>query len=398
MRPAGRDNIAMRWLYPDEHDHEENAARNAVVSRMDKWWLSFAAQADGIHAYLRGGPEFDIAEFMSAQLEAVDPRLGWEFGVADDGRSRLVISVDGYLGLRPMVDAMLARAPQLAGWEFLNAHPADSMASALSAVEAETDHALGRASVRAEVRSMNRVDLQFYLPDADGHDLAHTQAVIAAGRLLGEDALARWVGSIETVQGAQATQDGQWLPLDELQQAVFTEVAGVNAKLPDKPLVAMVKDLRWSLWRLSPPDMPDYPREQDLIMGSSALDEMSACAQLGAPFDSRRYSKVGETFCFLKFDGEGRKVGPRMDERKKVEAELGAALIEHQLGCVVGAGTGKRYSYLDLALTDVSRSIPVIRGWMQRAIVSQRSWLMFHDAWLADEWVGIWPETPPPPK
>lgn len=385
----------MRWLYPDPLDHEENAARQAVVSRMDLWWQSFAAQADALAAYLHGKGEFDLPEFMAEKLEAVDPRLGWEFSAREAGACRLVISVDGHLNLRPMVDALIARAPRLAGWEFLNAHPADSLDGALSAVEAETEHALGRASVSASVRSMNRVDLQFHLPDTRAPEVAQAQAVIAAGRLLGEDALARWVGAIETVPDRG---QGLWQPLDELPQAVFTEVAGVNARLPEVPLVSMVKDLRWSLWRLSPPDRPDYPREQDLIMGSSALEEMSACAQLGAPFDSRRYSKVGETFCFLKFDGEGRKVAPRMDERKRVEADVGAALVENALGCVVGAGTGKRYSYLDLALTDVPRSLPVIRGLMQKHTVSNRSWLLFHDAWLADEWVGIYDDTPPPPR
>ncbi|MBX3475016.1 MAG: hypothetical protein KF754_11585 [Planctomycetes bacterium] len=384
----------MRWLYADSNDHEENAARRAVLSRIEKWWSAFAAQADTIHAYLHGAAEFDLPEFMTAELEAVETRLGWEFGTAGGGLARLVISVDGHLSLRPMVDAMIARAPHLEGWEFLNAHPADSIESARSAVEAETSQALGRASVRASVRSMNRVDLQFWLPDA-GDSVARTQAVIAAERLLGEDALARWVGAIETVESQ--SQGGEWLPLNELQRAVFTEVAGVNARLPDRPLVSMVKDLRWSLWRLSPPEQPDYPREQDLIMGSSALDEMSACAQLGAPFDSRRYSKVGETFCFLKFDGEGRKVAPRMEERKKVETAVGYALMEQQIGCVVGAGTGKRYCYLDVALTDVPAAIDRIREQMRAAGVSPRSWLLFHDAHLADEWVGIYDDTPPPP-
>jgi hypothetical protein len=133
-------------------------------------------------------------------------------------------------------------------------------------------------------------------------------------------------------------------------------------------------------------------------MGSSALDSMSACAQLGRSFDSRRYSRVGETFCFLKFDGEGRKIASRMDERKEVEKSVGKALVDAELGCVVGTGTGKKYSYLDLALTDVAASLPIIRERMRDCGVATRSWLLFHDAHLSDEWVGIHEGTPPPPK
>jgi hypothetical protein len=35
---------------------------------------------------------------------------------------------------------------------------------------------------------------------------------------------------------------------------------------------------------------------------------------------------------------------------------------------------------------------------MRAAAVANRSWLLFHDAHLADEWIGIYEDTPPPPK
>jgi hypothetical protein len=67
------------------------------------------------------------------------------------------------------------------------------------------------------------------------------------------------------------------------------------------------------------------------------------------------------------------------------------------LGAVIGGGTGLRYSYIDLALTDVERAVPVIRERLQRGRIGRRCWLQFYDDALAAEWVGLWPDSPEPP-
>lgn len=379
----------VRWIYTDDRDTEETAARRAVVSRIELFWQAFAANAPRFD-----DDDFDVAEFMRDHVDAVDPRLDWEIGPGrNGGKHRLVITPADNLALRPFCDAFLARAPQLDGWEFYHCRMPESADAARHAVEALTDHNLGRLKVAARVRAMNRVDLAFWLPDAPGDDVAMAQAELAAAHLLGEEAMGRWIGTIET--HTDEPRDG--VALEELTGRVYNEVAGIDAALPDRPLVQMVDKLQWSLWRLSPPVKDDYAGHEDLIMGSSALDEMSACAQLNAGFDSRRYSKVGETFCYLKFDGDGRKVAQRMDERKLLEPAVNRALVDAGLGCVVGAGTGKRYSYLDLALTDVRRASDLLVPLAARVGLSRRSWLLFHDTSLGHEWIGLYDDTPPPP-
>ncbi|MCB9935247.1 MAG: hypothetical protein H6840_06105 [Planctomycetes bacterium] len=384
----------MRWLYPDPDDHEENASRTAVLTRIERWWAAFAGNATEIHDSINDESEFDVSAFMRGSLEQIDQRLGWEFAEADDV-DRLVITPEHRLQLRPLVDAIIARAPKIQGWQFLHARPPEHPEEALAAVEAETENPLGHCEVSTAIDDMNRVTLKFYLPDAIDRELAAVQGAIAAEALLGEEDFARWIGRIEVVD----REDGSnWARLEELRDKVFGEVTRVDARLFDTPLLMNVDRLQWGLWRLSPPLKDEYPRQQDLIMGSSALESMSACAQLGQKFDSRRYSRVGETFCFLKFDGDGRKIAARMEERKQVEKAVNEALIEAKLGVVVGTGTGKKYSYLDLALTDVRQAMPVIIEHMRASAVAERSWLLFHDAHLADEWVGIYEDTPPPPK
>ena len=68
-----------------------------------------------------------------------------------------------------------------------------------------------------------------------------------------------------------------------------------------------------------------------------------------------------------------------------------------QLGCTIGGGTGLRYSYIDLALTDVPRSAEIIRRVLQEGNIPKRSWLQFFDCEWRQEWIGIWDDSPPPP-
>lgn len=386
----------MRWLFPDPEDREENAARSAVLSRIDRWWQSFTEHADEIRDSFHDDSEFDIPAFMRGSIEQIDQRLGWEFGPALNGDGdRLVITPEHNLGLRPLTDAIIARAPKLPGWEFFHARPPEPANIALAVVEGETENELGHCEVCAAVDDMNRVTLKFYLPDAIDRELGGVQGAIAAEALLGEESFARWIGKIEVIDREEGDD---WAPLDDLHKIVFAEVERIDEGLFATPLVLNVDRLQWGLWRLSPPNKDEYPRQQDLIMGSSALETMSACAQLGQSFDSRRYSRAGETFCFLKFDGEGRKIAARMEERKLIEKAINEALIPTELGVVVGTGTGKKYSYLDLALTDLKQAVPEVINRMRAAKAANRSWLLFHDAHMADEWVGIHKDTPPPPR
>ena len=67
-----------------------------------------------------------------------------------------------------------------------------------------------------------------------------------------------------------------------------------------------------------------------------------------------------------------------------------------EVGCYVGGGTGLRYSYLDLALTDVARAVVIMRV-LREGNIPKRTWIQFFDTDLQTEWVGIWDDAPPPP-
>ena len=81
-----------------------------------------------------------------------------------------------------------------------------------------------------------------------------------------------------------------------------------------------------------------------------------------------------------------------------IDSPSDAAIVPEAVGGVIGGGTGRRYSYIDLSLTDVKRAAELMRPALRKGRIPPRTWLMFFDDELADEWVGIGEGGGPPPK
>ena len=84
--------------------------------------------------------------------------------------------------------------------------------------------------------------------------------------------------------------------------------------------------------------------------------------------------------------------------RSKFEDALNPVLVAATAGCCIGGGSGLRYAYIDLALTNLKQAVPLIRQILAEHQAPLRSWLLFHDDDLAAEWIGIYEQTPPPPE
>jgi hypothetical protein len=158
----------------------------------------------------------------------------------------------------------------------------------------------------------------------------------------------------------------------------------------------------WTSFGLKPAEQDDYAGRDDLFFVATCEPELFQAAMNDRVFHSPRFSRAGETFAYLKIDRSGdesRGVAPidSADARGAIEEAVNATLGEHGLGCTTGGGTGMMYAYVDVALTDVRRAIPVLRDLFRRRCVSRRAWLLFFDPELAEEWIGIHDDTPPPP-
>ncbi len=401
----------MRWRFIDKNNRAEVAEREIVIQKIEAWWEEFAKRADDIAASFSGKCDLDLPAWMDEHLQSIDPNLMWEYGPAIQVKGhRLVITPECDHHLRPLVQSILAKAPDLNGWEFYEHRLVEDIESAQSTVEGRTGCNLGEMKFRASLGRNNRIDLNFGSPSKSRikDKSAFNAAFVATETLLGEKVLNDWIGVIEVspIQAPStltsllglARKPPQWISLDRLYDTVNSLIGSIHDQLPPDPHYKWItEETNWTLWELKPETADDYVEQSDLIVGKSANPAMWTAARNNELFCSDRFSRCHEKFCYVKIDGSDGFDESEFADKSEVEDALDEALKPQKLGCQVGGGTGLRYSYIDLALTDVNQGIEAIKQRLRSGKVPKRSWILFYDSDLAAEWIGIYDDSPPPP-
>ena len=393
----------MRWRYVDHEPPAEARERAAVVECIDRWWATFATAADAIDAHFDRGADVDVPSVM-AELAVVDPALMWEFGPAvDKSGHRLCITPEGRRDLWPLLEVVLGRAPSLPRWEFHGERLPDSPRQFANIVDGRTTVPVDGVTASVAPGYGHLIDVRLHLPTDrwPGDDEARRFAFYTTERLLGEGVMNRWIGDVDAVSDPPADP----VPLPALAAAVQAEVDRLLATLPAVPRYRHRADLspeadRWSSFELTPRPAvaDDFPNWSDLFVAITPEPTLFQAAHARG-FDSARFSRCGETFCYLKTDGrDGFAADSPFADRGDVKDALTDALSAAGLGCTLGGGTGRVYSYVELALTDVPAAADVVRAVLRDGRLHRRSWLLFYDADLAAEWIGVRPDTPAPPS
>jgi hypothetical protein len=391
----------VRWLFHDPDDRREAVARKRILGRIADWWDAFESKSKAIGDLFAGKRKWDLPEWMSETLGAVNPDLCWEYGPAVETKGhRLVITPESRKYLRPLVRAILDRAPDLPDWEFYAYRLAENLEQAQAATEGRTGGTLEGVVVEMQIGAENRIDLLFRSPvtEDENDQKALNIALVATETLLGERTLDRWVGAIEAASlPAGETKGKRSIPLSRFKDTFDSLVESIRDGLPGKPYLAWIAKAKWSMLELKPEPADDYLNCDDLIVATTTNVEMWKAAHSGRPFYSQRFSRCKETFAYVKLDSGNRRRGREAEDRGKIEDAIDDALLANDLGVHVGGGTGLRYSYIDLALTDLERGVERVRRTLRKLGVDERTWILFFDADLAAEWVGVYPETPEPP-
>lgn len=387
----------MRWLFHNPADANESQSRREVLARIDAWWSAFTAQTQALSDLFSRRQNWDLPNWMAENLQSIDPNLMWEFGPAvAGGKHRLVITPEWRHDLRPLVNAILDRAPRIAGWEFYPYRLPEDAAQARLAVEGRTGGHLDAWRVQPAVGQHRLIDLRFVRPEADRDpDNGFHTAFVATETLLGEELLNKWIGAIEVTERV----DGPPRPVtpDRLKPTVVSLIESLREQLPEQPCLNWVDEAGWSMFELTPQQAEDYPHQLDLLVAKTPDAGRWRAARIPSRFCSERFSRHGEVFCYLKLDGSEGLDQEKFADKSEIEDALDEVLRPEGLGCQIGGGTGLRYSYIDLALVDVKSGIEAIVRRLRAGNVPHRSWIQFFDADLGAEWVGIYNDTPPPP-
>ncbi len=332
---------------------------------------------------------------MHDTLQAVHPNLMWEYGRGLHGGHRLVVTPEAEHGLRPLVEVLIARAPTLDGWEFYGHRVREPHEMLAPTISGRCGSDLLLTAAAAERGDLNRVDLTFVRKTKllrSTRNQALEQAFVATETLVGEECMNRWIGEIDV---ARRVQHPVLLPA--LATHVDDVVTAITDSLPKQPYSSRIDNDDWSMLELKPDAAEDYSRHDDLLVAVTADVELWRACHLDPQFSSKRFSRVGEVFCFLKIDGADGLDDSSFDDRGDIDDAVSEALAQEGLGCTIGGGTGRRYSYIDLAVVNPERSIPLIQRVLQQGGIPRRSWILFFDSDLQREWVRVPDDAPAPP-
>ena len=300
-----------------------------------------------LERFFNNDAEWDLAGWMREHLQSIDPRLMWEYGPGANRGHRLVITPEGAHHLRPLVDEIIARAPQLPDWLFFNHRTPEPVGHMARTVHARSgvEPAFTAVALAPGRAQPHRLTFQFPAGFLEyQRPVAHTQAVVAAEALLGEDLLGDWLGKLD----AEA-RVAHPLPPSALPRA-FAALAGTQrAKLPAEPLLDLVDCFAAHHDRVEPQASRGLRASLRSALGAHPAPELWRNAHSDQRFWPGRFTRCGETFCYLKIDRGEMESDPRLDHHVRFETPLDGALRSRRYGCVIGAGTGLRYTYVDLA-------------------------------------------------
>jgi hypothetical protein len=390
----------MRWLFADPANPQEMSRRNQVFGAIDAWWRAFQGKTSDLSALFRRKSEWDLVRWMHDFLGAVDPRLMWEFGPAKSQEGhRLVITPESERWLRPVVRSLLERAPKVAGWEFYPNRLPEDVPHTILTVEGRVGANITGAVVAASLAPARKIDLWFDFPQQRFDErTARNAAFVAAETLMGEYVLDTWIGGISLLSDDPEAKLRP-LPMDRAQATVGALVRSVQEQLPQARLADIsIEESKWKSAQIQPDEeADDYPGRSDLIYVTVLDVEMFRNVQSGLIFTSACHSRCGELFCYLKIDARDVPSNQVVEFRGAIEDALNPALVAAKVGCCIGGGSGLRYSYIDLALTDLNAAVPIIRQVLAARRVPLRTWLLFFDDELSREWIGIYGQAPEPP-
>lgn len=166
----------------------------------------------------------------------------------------------------------------------------------------------------------------------------------------------------------------------------------------DVPWHMRSEDQPHQMFRLHPIEQADYPGRSDLFVGYTALPALWERFHSSEPVHSTDFSTCGETFCYLKIDGINGLEGSAFEDKSQIECTLDEALRSFKVGCVLGGGTGLRYSYVDFAVTDVSMACDIICKVLRAGRIPNKTWILFFDSDKRDQCIGVWADTPSRPR
>ncbi len=388
----------------DAYDVAASRIDAPTRANIDAFWRAFEKIAPQLDDAFNQRAQFDIVGETSAALGPF-ASLEWEYGPGAEGGHRLCVTAGADPKALVLARAIARAAPVIPGWTFSDVRPAEEDDDVVrQKVEGRAGQALPDLQFRLFDDEAHLIGVEVIVPPKTDSSLACVLAEISVSCLIGEADERIWIGGVRPGKpggGGLFRKAPPTLSLNELKSAISMMQRQIDANLRDDRWidVDLEKDaVAWSsLTASADPDAPPVFRN-DLMVAITPYPERLSAALTSPQFHSRRFSREGETFAYFKIDGaEDGSLG-ELEDREDLENLIGGALREAGLGASIGGGTGRQYSYVELALIgDLNEGLEVMASALKAVGIGRNCWVCFDEPGLELFYVPIWPDAPPPP-
>lgn len=381
----------MRWLTVPPDDQVGQAKKAEKIRAMDAFWAEFARE----EGRLRHAGQAE-ADWLTGQVSKVDERIMFEVTNSDvSGQMEFALTPEGESHLRPMVAEFVRRAPQLRGWKFLEYRSALTGMELGDAVEARLGHEITAKGLDFNL-DRGRVNLNYHFAGiGKPGDLQFQEALVLTELLVGEETLDVYTGSINAQVSIMPRPS---VPLNRMAAEFARKKEELAFKCPPAPRFQTPFDDR----TMAMVDLRASAQDSGLDIGFD--DALVFTAEpiflenrlTFSVFHSRLLSRFGEVFVYLQFDRPYGWQGQEADYRGHLEDQIDGMIAPNGVGAVVGGVHGMRMSSVHVAATQLWPCVDAMRAAGQAAGLGKRAWVLFHDATMGSEWVGVWPDSPEP--
>jgi hypothetical protein len=333
--------------------------RTPFAQRIDNFWTAFAQQVSRSPEDVQ-----TIPLWLNEQINLLQKGLSWDVGPWNSGKYNLAITCEDRYQLRPLVDEIIRKAPVLNGWTYSATRPPIPNEMVANVFQSRTGKALPACTVSCAPADFNFIDVEFRLsPNAQKVSQKELFALLEV--ILGEEFLQVWIGDIRFEKKFFGNIFGtkfQPIQLSDF-RARSENLANsmLESSTPTTFYFEQAKPERGALVNLlGHPEMSSIDR-----LTSNTFHPSITKATLAKRFWSKRYSRRGETFCYLKIDASY-----DVAQRNEVENGLDEFLRNRKLGCVWGGGSGLKSTFIDLVFPDFDNSLPSLNDYLASKNIS----------------------------
>ncbi len=374
---------------------------------IEDFWRRFAETAPRIERYFRGlAPGFDADAELKRALGPLKERIVGDFEFGPEGGLVLVLTPELYHTRRALARAMVNAAPEIRGWKVRDARwPVARIPEAVRAIlDRSRSEAMAVEAVTARRGAHRLVDIVAH--GYGDREFLADQAGVIFSVLLGERADQDWLGTstarsssdfslAQMFQRRPRPRNDRWL--SEFRAAALSIIEAFETDRPAVPFAEAPMRVEDCVDFRLRPDGGDPARRRDAMVYQSRYPALTAARLAGVRIGSPRFSQFAEVFCGVKVRRTGAKAFSEVADIATLGARLEEALMGAEAGGVIARASGIEHVYVDFALRDVERAIPVIRRTLADERVTGPAWLLFDDAGLEDHYLPLTGKTPDTP-